>query len=218
MKQRRLWGVVELTGIVIAGGTILLAAVTAGLAWDTHRLASVTYQAALLEHKVVLVRLCDTATREQARDGDGVMDFQPHSPDGFEYSDSVSRDDIMQTYLTNPEDDFVRCEVINYGELPVLQVQAAMTVVGKRGYVSEVRRIETSPFLSIPAGKYATFWFVNNSDVTATLHTIDKVRYQVYETGQTVTLPAEPRLADVWVIRPKRKVIEYLDQRQMTDF
>ena len=71
---------------VVPFGTVVLAAVTAWLAYDTHKVARLTYEENWLERKVSIVRLCDTASRDGQKTGDGVMDFQPHTPDGFEYS------------------------------------------------------------------------------------------------------------------------------------
>lgn len=184
------------------------------LAYDTHKVAQLTYEETSLERKVVIVRLCDTASREEAKDGDGVIDFQPHSPDGFESSDRLSRDILVGQYLRSKADDFLRCEVLNFGSLPLLEVQLAMTGVTKTRTIG----IETSPFLSVPAGGLGTFWFVNNSDVTATVHSPNPARYQIYETGETVVAPAQPILNDQWVIKQNRPVMEYLDQRSMSPF
>ncbi len=203
-----------MASIVIALGTVLLAAVTAWLAYDTHKVAQLTYEETSLERKVIVVRLCDTASREEAKDGDAIMDFKPHSPDGFEYSDRLSKDVLLGQYLRSTADDFLRCDVLNFGRLPLLEVQLAMTAVTK----SRTIRMETSPFLSVSAGGRGTFWFVNNSDETVTVHSPNRARYQVYDTGQTVVTAAQPKLNDAWVIRPNRPVMEDLDQGPMSRF
>lgn len=199
---------------IVAFGTIVLAAVTTWLAYDTHKVVQLTYEEANLERKVVVVRLCDTASKEEAKDGDGVMDFQPHSPDGFEYSDRLSKDVLIREYLRSTADDFLRCDVLNFGRLPLLEVQVEMTAVTKHRVV----RMETSPFLSIPGSGHGTFWFVNNSDETATVYAPSRARYQIYETGRTIVTAAQPTLRDAWVVRPNRPVMEYLDQEPMTPF
>lgn len=198
---------------VVAFGTVVLAAFTAWLAYDTHKVAQVTYEESSLERKVAVARLCDTASRDEARSGDGVMDFQPHSPDGFEYSDRISKDELLP-YLRSQANDFVRCEIVNVGRLPLLEVQLAMTGVTKRRTI----RMETSPFLSVAPGGSQAFWFVNNSDETVKLLSPNRIRYQVFDTGESVLRDALPKLNDAWVVRPNRAVIEYLDQRQMAPF
>jgi hypothetical protein len=50
--------------------------VTEWLAYDTHKLAELT------KKMIVVVRLCDMASREEAKGGDADTDFHPHAPDG----------------------------------------------------------------------------------------------------------------------------------------
>jgi len=197
--------------LLVDFGTLALAIVTGWLAWDTHNIARLSYEERSLERRVFLVRLCATASKEEARDGDSVIDFKPRSADGFESSDRLSKDVLVSQYLRLQADDFVRCEVFNFGSQPVLQVQLAMTAtVNKRAI-----RIETTQFLSVQPGRGQAFWFVNNSDDTAKLFSPNRMRYQNYETGENITTAAVPRVNDSWVVRPNRPVLEYLDQRPM---
>lgn len=190
--------------------TLVLAAVTAWLAWLTNAGVQYASNEISLEHRVGIVRICGTASRSEARDGDALMDLQKMGSDPVSYSDRLSADVLRTEYLTSKANDFVRCEIWNYGKLPVSAVQLSLlvTVSGK------AHRVYTTPFNFIEAGGKRVFWVTNNTALSCELFAPDRIRYQRFSEADEPPIgeKALPFLHDHWTVRKDVPVAEHLDQ------
>ena len=204
--------------IAVAFGTVLLAVVTAWLAFDTHRLAASTTEDERLRQSVIIFRECATASRTDAKAGDSLIDLRPNIPDKYESEDRLSTDEFPD-YLTSSKIDYLRCEIINAGQLPVLDVQMALDAESNH----KTFRIVSSVFHILYAGDRRVIWFSNTTSSAVTVHSPNKVRYTPYVSGSEgdgllAVADLRPVLADRWTIRKNRDVAEDLDQREMQTF
>jgi hypothetical protein len=205
--------------MAIAGGTVLLAAVTAWLAFYTHRLAQSQTADERLKRTTIVLRECATATLSDARAGESLIDLIPSDADGYVSNDRLSIDEFSQ-YFKSKANDYLRCEIINASQLPVLNVQIALDAeMPHRPTV----RVTSSVFHVIEAGSRRIVWFTNNTTTKVVIRSPDRVRYTPYATegGAAETFkiePLRPVLADRWTLRKDEEVEEVLDQREMKPF
>jgi hypothetical protein len=205
--------------MAVAGGTVLLAAVTAWRAFDTHRLAQSQTRDERLRLTTIVLRECATAAASDARAGESLIDIRPTDPDGFESEDRLSKDEFAG-YFTSRANDYLRCEILNAGELPALNVQIALTAdMPRRRPV----RVTSSVFHVIEANSRRVIWFTNNAFAKVVLHSPDSVRFTPYDAASSTAEPLRvevlrPVLNDPWTIQNGKPVIEDLDQREMKPF
>lgn len=206
--------------LATAIATVLLAVVTAWLAWTTYKVTVMASNEINLEHRVLIYRECVTASPTEAKNGDSLMSLSLRYSDGYEYNERLSLADI-RAYLKPAGVDFLRCRLVNYGKLPVLNVQMSFGV--QFGH-QKPRAVVMSPVAALsadpnaPDSKY-TMWIVNSGRVPITIYIPNLVRYTTVENEQpTMPQRLDPHLNDRWIIAPGRDVQEILDQRYMQNF
>lgn len=200
---------------ITAFSTATLAALTAWLAYDTHHLTQVTaYQSGLML-RVGLVRECDVDTRDDVQARDALIELLPNDKDGYQGSDQLSRPDMF-TYLKASADDYLRCTISNFGNLPLLDVQMVFDADFPNG--RKVQIVSTR-FHVIAPKESKTTWFANNSKATITIHSPRLIRYRTFDNpDQSIIEKAKPLLNDRWVLRSGHDVEEDLDQSETEPF
>lgn len=189
------------------------------LSWTTNKVTRAVEQEIGLEHKVLLYRTCAVAAREDAKSGDALVNLDPKLSDGYEYNEKLSKADLL-LYLKSSAIDYLRCEVVNAGKLPVLKVQIALS--GQYAHHRPFRIVTSAlPALSadpLAADSRAAIWFVDNSNLPITLYSPQAVKYVTVEGKSNDDDTLEPRLNDRWIVKSNKDVQEILDQRNMKDF
>ena len=59
-----------------------------------------------------MIRECATASRADARNGDSLIEILPKDQDGFESTDRLSLDQLLD-YLRDKTLSYLRCEIVN---------------------------------------------------------------------------------------------------------